>query len=138
MKSKTRPGERTRPATRWGIVFGSAALATIFGAWFLVEKLGYSAACPFRALTGAPCPTCFGLRALAALGRGDVAGAVAAHPLFALGAIALVAWGALDGILAAVGGSRIPFADRPEPRRALRWAIPAVIVANWIFLACRK
>jgi Protein of unknown function (DUF2752) len=37
--------------------------------------------CPFRLLTGLPCPFCGMTRSLLALGRGDVAASVALHPL---------------------------------------------------------
>lgn len=120
----------------WGLVFGAAAIAASLGARLLLDVLGYDAACPFRALTGSPCPTCFGLRALAALGRGDFPGALSANPLFAAAAIALAVWGVLDAGRLAL---RRPPPARP-PRAAfsvLRWAIPIAIAANWIFLACR-
>jgi hypothetical protein len=37
-------------------------------------------ACPFRALTGVPCPFCGMTHAVLALGRGDLRGALAANP----------------------------------------------------------
>jgi hypothetical protein len=37
--------------------------------------------CPFRLLTGLPCPFCGMTRSLLALGRGDVAASIALHPL---------------------------------------------------------
>lgn len=37
--------------------------------------------CPFRLVTGLPCPFCGMTRSLLALGRGDVAASVALHPL---------------------------------------------------------
>lgn len=43
--------------------------------------------CPYRRLTRRSCPVCGTTRALAALGRGDVPGSVAAHPLGPLTAL---------------------------------------------------
>jgi hypothetical protein len=40
-----------------------------------------STICPFRALTGLPCPFCGGTTAASRLGRGDLRGALAASPL---------------------------------------------------------
>jgi hypothetical protein len=45
--------------------------------------------CPFRALTGLPCPFCGGTTAACRLGHGDLRGAVAASPL---GVGLLLAW----------------------------------------------
>ena len=37
--------------------------------------------CPFRAITGVPCPTCGFTRALLALLRGDLMGSLRLHPM---------------------------------------------------------
>ena len=49
--------------------------------------------CPFRAVTGLPCPFCGGTTAAVRLGRFDVLGALRANPVVVLGAV-LVADGA--------------------------------------------
>ena len=54
--------------------------------------------CTLRSVTGVPCPFCGGTTALAELGAGDVAGAVAASPL-ALGLAVVVVLAPL-GLLA--------------------------------------
>jgi uncharacterized protein DUF2752 len=46
--------------------------------------------CPFRLVTGLPCPFCGMTRSLLALGRGDVAASVALHPLGPLIAVLAV------------------------------------------------
>ncbi|MCP9792196.1 DUF2752 domain-containing protein [Vulcanococcus limneticus Candia 3F8] len=49
-------------------------------------------ACPLRALTGIPCPTCFLTRATAASLRGDFGEALALHAFGPLAAAALLVW----------------------------------------------
>jgi hypothetical protein len=97
----------------------------------LVEMLP---ACAFRGLTGLPCPTCGTSRALLALGRGDLAGALAVQPfvtalaaLFAL----LLLWSAAH--VAAPGC--VPMAFPPPARQvvAVRAGAFALLV-NWVYL----
>jgi hypothetical protein len=47
--------------------------------------------CPFRALTGLPCPFCGGTTAAVNLGRLDVLGALRANPVVVLGALVVAA-----------------------------------------------
>ncbi len=53
--------------------------------------------CPFRHLTGIPCVTCGGTRAVLALTRGEVQAAFLWNPLVAVFAIAALVWLALRG-----------------------------------------
>lgn len=52
--------------------------------------------CPWLAVTGLPCPSCGGLRALSALSRGDLPVAMAQHGYLVLSALAVtglwIAW----------------------------------------------
>lgn len=52
-------------------------------------------ACPLRALTWIPCPTCFLTRATAASLRGDLSGAINLHAFGPPTALALVVWSVL-------------------------------------------
>jgi hypothetical protein len=52
-------------------------------------------ACPLRALSGIPCPTCFLTRASELALRGDLQGSLQAHAFGPLLAIALVSWSLL-------------------------------------------
>ena len=72
--------------------------------------------CPFRHLTGIPCFTCGGTRALLALTRGDVQAAFLWNPLVAVSAIAA------PGVAALRGRGHCP--SRPAPPRAPRRARP--------------
>jgi hypothetical protein len=51
--------------------------------------------CPFRALTGLPCPFCGGTTAAVRLGRFDVLGALRANPVVVLGAVVVATMPAL-------------------------------------------
>ena len=81
---------RTRPAARsFGHLEVFAALfALSFLAARLLPLLSVPYVCPFRALTGIPCPTCGTTHAAVALLRGDVGGALAANPLATAAGIA--------------------------------------------------
>jgi hypothetical protein len=68
--------------------------------------------CPFRALTGLPCPFCGGTTAAVRLGHADIRGALSASPL----AVAmLLAW-PLVGVVAP-----------PRWWRRRRWRVAAIV-----------
>ncbi len=135
------PEERDGPERRplpWGLFFFGALLLLLAVSRVLVDRLHYRAPCPWRELTGFPCPTCFGLRALAAFGRGDWATAFLLHPLITAGSLLLFAWGLLSlGRLLIRPGWRAPRLP-PRAKRILLWAIPFLFLANWIFLCLRR
>lgn len=81
--------------------------------------------CPFRAITGVPCPGC-GMTGLAdGVVHGDVLGAMAADPL---GGVLLVAIAAL----AIVGvAARAGLAPRVPPGRVVPVALLAVLLVRW-------
>jgi len=83
--------------------------------------------CPSRRLLGLPCPGCGMTRALAALLRGDLAGAFALHPWApALAAQLALGWGAWGWSLSGTPSGRLL---RPD-----RWLGPTLL-ANLAALA---
>ncbi|MBM3321807.1 MAG: DUF2752 domain-containing protein [Candidatus Eisenbacteria bacterium] len=134
MASETRSARNGSSGLVWGAILGGGALATAGGARFLSETIGYSVPCPFHVFAGVPCPTCFGLRALAALGHGRIGEAIALHPFFALGAILLAAWGVISVALLLAGKRALPAAWGRTAARAALWAIPIALAVNWIYL----
>jgi hypothetical protein len=117
--------------------FGHAEVfAAIFALSFLVARflplleLGW--ACPWKALTGIPCPTCGMTHAFVHLAHGDVAAALSASPAGALLAVAVWLFAALDGVRLALGLAL----RAPSPRAGQRLAAASVIalLANWAFL----
>jgi hypothetical protein len=110
----------------WATGFALVALFVLLG--FLGQGVESGPAfCLFRRATGIACPGCGLTRAAAALARGDVAGSIGFHPLFALvAAEAGVGW--------ALWGRALY--DRGDfPRRAatlVAVATAALFVAVWI------
>ena len=88
-------------------------------------------ACPVKAMTGWPCPSCGTTRAALAWAGFDPAAALAANPLAALGWLLLVGGG-----LAAAGLSftrRLPAEPRTLSAGA-RWSLAAALALNWAYL----
>ena len=82
-------------AVRTPLLAGLGALAAA-GVVTAVDPgtAGIYPGCPFLALTGHPCPLCGGLRAVHALGHGDVAAAVSLNLMVVLLVVlAAVEWG---------------------------------------------
>jgi hypothetical protein len=90
--------------------------------------------CPFKTITGLPCPTCGVTRAVMAMTRLDFAAAVAFNPLAVAAAIA----GGLYLVYAAIVLlARLPrFRPRLAPRdlTAARVVVLVVLSVNWIYL----
>lgn len=73
--------KRSKPAS--GRLRRALELVAVFAALCLAFIVfGY--VCPFKRLTGLPCPGCGMTRAYLALLRGDISGAFQLHPLFPL------------------------------------------------------
>lgn len=123
------------PAVQLGLLWGAAAV----GAVALAVSMRGSAAkvlallppCPFKAVTGLPCPACGSGRASAALAAFDLPSAFASNPLFALGALVFFV-GGLFAAAFALSGRGVP-----EPRMLpvpVRAAVVAGVAANWLWL----
>jgi len=119
------------------IILGACTLLAAGAArvwWSLGGETHSLLFCPFRRLTGLPCPTCGATRAFAALGRGDLRESFAMNPLLTLGALGILA--------AAVASLARRIAARPAIRvrlspgdhRALRISCVVALGANWLYL----
>lgn len=120
--------EERQLALLWGAVALCALLLRPF--WLAVAPL--MPACPFRLLTGVPCPTCGTTHAAQALLNGHVMDALAVNPLMTLAGVAFVL-GGLTAPLWVIAGGAVPDAPVRLPLWA-RAAIVAVIAANWAWL----
>jgi len=111
------------------LIWGGVALLLIavspFGPW-LIGGLG---ACPFKTLTGIPCPTCGTTRAALALAEFRWLDALVLYPLPTLGWLALIGGGLSAGALALAGR------DLPGlPRRIPLWlkiSILSILGMSW-------
>jgi hypothetical protein len=127
---------RWRPATAeerqlawlWAASALSAVVLRPF--WLLIAPI--LPGCPLRMLTGVPCPTCGSTRAGLALVRGDIPGALHFNPLVTVAGIAFLLGGVLAPIWVGLGRKLPDLPDRWP--LGLRIAVPAAIVANWIWL----
>lgn len=119
----------------FALFWGAAALALLALTPFASKIAALPLACPFKSVTGLPCPTCGTLRAALSLARFDLVASVRANPLAAGAWIVVVAGGIVAALLALAG--------RPvaEPPSRLAWgarvAIVATLVANWVYLIAR-
>lgn len=122
-----RPGEVDHEVL-WASV-GTLALAV---SWLWLSMLGPPPVlCPFRTITGLPCPTCGATRAFAALFSGDLPGSLgynpAVVPALAAGAVAWVyAW-----VVVCLRLPRIRLSAGPRAARVLRWTIALAAAGFW-------
>lgn len=125
------------PAEDVALLSGLTALAVLALAWsWPLWGDALELVCPFRTLTGIPCPTCGGTRALLAAASGDFRAAVQLNPMVGLAATGLLAWIPLS--CAWVVG-RWP---RPEVRRLVpvsgrivARAGGILVLGNWLWVA---
>lgn len=121
------------------VVAGAGALLALTTPyWPLLASL--LPPCPFRTLTGIPCPTCGSTRALLALARGHLLEALASNPLLTAGAGAIPAALGFWAVLFALG--------KPLPRQVkalesrwpswLRSAVLLALLANWLWVVSHR
>lgn len=111
------------------LFWGAAAFCVLAMAPFGELISGALFGCPFKELTGYPCPSCGTTRSALALARFDVLGALLRYPLPTLGWIAFIG-GGLSLSAWALTGRDVP----PLPRRIPGWGLAlgvAVVLANW-------
>jgi hypothetical protein len=139
----------TRALGAWGVSIRCAGAADRSLAWVLALAAGSAVAlapvlpwlapvapaCPFHAFTGLPCPGCGTTRAVLALARGDVAGAIGWNPLAALALLAGLAACALAPAWVALRGP-LPVLAPALPARA-RAALVLAFLFNWSYLVAR-
>lgn len=117
----------------WLALALAGALVLLFG-WLAGHRELPRLLCPFRALTGIPCVTCGGTRALRALAHGDLIAAFGWNPLVALAGAAGLAYLAYAAIVVVLRAPRLRVTLTDPDRRAWRAAAATVLLANWWFL----
>jgi len=116
-----------------GLIFGgSGLLGAVLVALLHLDHLGMTM-CALKLITGIPCPTCGGTRAVGLLTRLDVPGALAMNPLVALGALLVVPWFLAD-LLLVFRRRALDVSVTPAVARLLRVGVVAALGANWLYL----
>jgi len=109
-------------------------------AWLLYTRVFWSLhsihatfpSCPFRLLTGQPCPLCGGTRSFAQMWQGDVVGAARYHPLGPALFVLTFAGAAALAVLVLRGQVVRWWLPRQVEQR-LYWAIGAVFLIAWLY-----
>jgi len=117
----------------WLVLIEVAALVLVLGAAYFQLPIG----CPFKAITGYPCPGCGGTRALIALLHGQIIEAIMINPLSVLLILfALVApiWLFIDCYRGTQSLKKIMKEPWPTPVLIITVII---ILANWIWNICK-
>lgn len=123
--------EERQLAFIWGVLAASSILLRPL--WLALPP--YLPKCPFRSLTGLPCPTCGTTHAVLAALHGRPLQALAANPLAALAGATFIVGGLLAPLWA---GANLPIPETPRPWPLwFRVALVAVILANWAYLIAR-
>ncbi len=113
-----------------GLLWGAVALLLILLSPLAPALASGLWSCPFKSLTGFPCPTCGTGRAALALARFDPIHALVHHPLPALAWMAFIVAGLVAGVRA------LQCRPLPRIRRLPVWVKVAVVVAvaaNWAY-----
>jgi len=90
--------------------------------------------CPLKHITGIPCPTCGGTRALRALGHGAVVAALRWNPLVTIAALAAIPVLVYAAVVTVFRWPRVRVLIPPADQRWLRALAWMAILANWAFL----
>lgn len=120
-----------RASDRWiGIYAGAVSVMLVGAAPMAASAASLMPPCPFRSVTGLPCPTCGATHAVVALSRLNWGGALAANPLVTIGACALILGGLAAGTAALLGR---PLRE-PSWGPVSRWSAILLVLLNWVWV----
>jgi len=118
------------------IIFGTIALLALVSAR-LLPGLEIMPSCPFRAITGIPCPSCGITRSLVHLAHGDISGSLFLNPLFSLALLfsIFLFFARLASLPFKRSAIKLVIMDREYAY--VRVATAGIFLANWIYLIAR-
>jgi len=125
--------DRASSLEGYGIIYGIIIILILLAARFIPPSY-IPALCPFKGITGLPCPTCGGSRALSKLAHLDPLGAFDMNPLissFTTIGIILFSYSTVAFILRPL---RIGVRFNQIEKRLLRLACLGIIILNWFYL----
>jgi hypothetical protein len=124
-----RPLERDKPPL--GAIYGGVlAICAVFAfswSWLDLPRL----VCPFREVTGLPCPTCGSTRMVEALLQADVLAAFTLNPLVFLVIAGIACWSAGSILRRALGWRRPSLVLGRGEQRWIRVAAIVVVLCGW-------
>ena len=116
-------------------IYALPALALLLwlGAEAWLVEIGHPAPCPFKLLTGHPCPTCGSTRAVLRLLHFDLLGALALNPLVTLVFLATPVLVGMHVWLRRRGGEGLgPLFHRHSWKLAV--GLVLALLVNWVYL----
>ncbi len=134
MRFRATLAPRWPPAPLWAIAIIAVWLGLLLAVRTLDAQTGrQTTVCAFKLLTGYPCPTCGGTRAVDAALRGHCLQAISLNPLLCLVMIGLGAWLGIRLVL----GRRVSVEMSPL-EKATAWVIAiGALGANWAYVLWR-
>jgi hypothetical protein len=112
---------------RWAVAVTVAWLGLV---WLGARYAPHAVTCPFRSLTGHPCPSCGLTRGFTAIAHGDLARGLAHNPLV-LGVMLLLL--AALGLRLVLG--RVPRLRATRRERRISLAVFLLLIAfNWVYV----
>jgi len=120
------------------LIWGSIALALLASAALVpVDRVmglaGY--VCPFKTITGLPCPFCYGTRAFVAMGSLRFSEGFALNPLAALAWLGALLWVPYALFACVFDTRRLRVTDVSDrERRVFALVLGFFVAANWVYL----
>jgi hypothetical protein len=127
---RLRAGEVDHEAL-WSAVIGTGG---VVGVVWLILLGPPPIGCPFKTVSGLPCPTCGFGRALMALWSGDVTAAFRFNPAAPTGVLAGIGYFAYAAAVVLAGAPRLRISTTPFLARLFRFAALLSVATIWIWL----
>jgi hypothetical protein len=119
-----------------GLIYAILGLTLILIARYAVNLLSWMPPCPFRTLTGIPCPICGATRAGICLAQFQWSRAFFENPLFFLLYMTLIVWGLFSLTCLPAHKTLSMTLNKREKKLAYKLLI-SMLLLNWAYLIMR-